>query len=64
MSAVEGVVNTHRDMNLRFNEALESAEDANLVEAISDRSINTFVLQASMQTFMSMQNMSLFNLMR
>ena len=64
LNTIESVEQTNSELKL-FNQAnLSKAEDIDFTEAISQLMQSTFVLQAAQQSYLKVNNLSLFNFIR
>lgn len=61
MNALDRQENANEDMMLNMKTVLSETEDLDYAEAISRFNLQTISLQAAQQTFMKVQNLSLFN---
>ncbi len=58
---IESTVELHRTVELQSKQALSSLRDVDFAQAVSDLSYQAFLLEAAQQSFIRVNNLSLFN---
>lgn len=61
LNTLESTQNMHEDVELLSQEVLSQLQDVDFAEAVSRLSLETFILEASQQSFARIANLSLFN---
>jgi flagellar hook-associated protein 3 FlgL len=61
LNTLESTQSMHEDVELLSQEVLSQLQDVDFAEAVSRLSLETFILEASQQSFAKIANLSLFN---
>lgn len=61
LNTIENIDNLHQDVDLVSKEVLSNLQDVDFAEAVSRLSLQSFLLEASQQSFTQINRLSLFN---
>jgi flagellar hook-associated protein 3 FlgL len=64
LNTMDATRNLHEDVSLQLREVLSGIEDLDFAEAVSDLSYQSFILEAAQQSFVRINGLSLFNVLR
>jgi flagellar hook-associated protein 3 FlgL len=64
LNTIDAAKNLHQDLGLQLQEMLSSVEDLDFAEAVSNLSYQSFILEAAQKSFVRINGLSLFNILR
>ncbi len=64
LNTMDAVKDMHQELSLQLQEVLSEIEDLDFAEAVSNLSYQSFILEAAQQSFVRINGLSLFNVLR